>query len=367
MVSKGNLSSPNSGLLMPPPSFVPAGNKCEIVPTKKVDTNCDPVLLDDKDRIFDSLINNSTGTKVKRVHCSVPKTDVICYTNGDIAGSVHTKTLLRQQIHNKVYRKLPMFEHLKVAPKLGVEQLNNEVITHFTSMKRDEDHFKDKVMKIEHVDISRMGLPLRCSTPTPSIDGFTVVAGHEGKDEDDMSIESNDSDEWLTQLLVPFINKRSKKKTFMNKEEEKEKELPMKKENEDYFGESEGQIEVKEETMADTIEIKEEKEETEIRRRSEVQNEFEDEDEDMTEFNYRDDVDKSVGNMTLCRDWVQHSGNTNVPPPSKVSVPNNGDFGNTTLNITSVSHACPPKNWNQTIGRGVESVKSESKPIPMFV
>ena len=346
-ICKSNLSSPNSGVLMPPPNFVPVANKREVVRTKIVETNCkpSPVLLSDKDGIFDSLINPAAAVKVKRVHCSVPRSNIVCYTNGNVVGDVYTKSLLRQQIHNKMYRKMPMFEHLRVAPKLGMDDTKKEENNEFTTMKRDEEYFKNKLMKIEHVDVHSMGLPLRCSTPTPSIDGYTVMAGQEGKIEesDDISVDdTHDSDERLTEILIPFINKKSKNKRFMDKE--KEVSLVKEEYKEEYFSVVEGKFEETYEEKASLTEIKEE---------------------ELSEVRCEHEETKSIGNMTKCKQWVQHSGNTSEPPPSNVLDNNTGDFGNTTLNITSVSHGCQPKTGNQNIGRGVETFYSKPKPKPM--
>ena len=91
-------------------------------------------------------------------------------------------------------------------------------------LKVNLKHFSDKCMKIDDIDVEAIGRPMRSSTPTPSISGSTILAGHldyslDAFDDLDSTLhtqeksadsDENDSerDEFFNQYLPPSQRKQ---------------------------------------------------------------------------------------------------------------------------------------------------------------
>ena len=204
--------------------------------SNRVETKLFEEQLDSATDIFSSLLNqkeqvNKTNIvdnveKVKdtkpKVHCSVPKKDICCVVTTNMQNKIERRNAFRSYIRKKMFKWNTNIVNTRMAKKKSQfvtkpKQKRSMKRSHFFATNK---HFKTKNMKIESVDVMKMGLPLRCSTPTPSIDGFTVMGGHDGNRNDDISIEDaeddENEDEELNSMLNSFINKPTPKKKDIN-------------------------------------------------------------------------------------------------------------------------------------------------------
>ena len=125
-------------------------------------------------------VSNSPVQSVQRrkLRCAVPENDVLCFVTKNINTDEITKTLVQKQIREKLLKKkdtqlAPKKTDRTSRPKLTTQQ---KVSTY--GMKVNMKHFKKKKKEIDEIDVSFLEKPMRSSTPTPSIDGSTILAGN---------------------------------------------------------------------------------------------------------------------------------------------------------------------------------------------
>ena len=274
-------SSPRSGLLMPPPSIVPSKKTVpklsNVVGEVSNDLKNNTVMLTDKEDIFASL-NEPVALKSKHVtvkgHCSVPANTLKCFTNNSVPVDCVTKKKLRKQMAEKI-------NHAKKKWDMDIDEKDMKTCG-VRPLKKDEDHFKNKKLVIEHVDVFNMGLPMRSSTPTPSIGGTTVLAGQFDEENSDPECDASTSGEGSEEC---------------NGDEQLDTGFEIRRRSAD----------------------KEEGQDSKLKTPSEMQNSF-------------------------CRKWIEDNDKVHDPPPSVVSYTTNNNVSNSSLDITSVSHV--PKKQN---------------------
>ena len=312
-----NERSVDSEVLMPPPKVIPSNMHVhEIKQEPKVQQTNNSSKLDvksevatnitDKDNVFSSLLKT-------KVHCSVPKSDIICPINNTSSIVDEAKRLaFKNKLTRKIYGLPVNVVNTRIAPNLPIDSAKKTSVDNTKPkgsaepLRFDENHFKNKNLVIDSVDILNMGMPMRSSSPTPSIDGFTVLAGNKEEFPDSSTDESKSTDPDVREILAPYLKAalQKKPKKFMKKEEDCSK-------------------------------------------------------------NDRSKSEKAVA------EWVAENDNIFAPPPATPTVllyPATHSEG--LLDVTSVSQNKPPKPPTNNIGRGIgknTTLSTQMLPNRMFV
>ena len=161
-----------------------------------------------------------------RVHCSVPSQDVLCFTtNNNTDIDSYTKHLVCEQIKEKILSQQSTRINMRVTPtkSCGDKSVVNQNGKVGNVFKVERKKFKNKHMTIADINFEALQTPICCSTPTPSISGSTIVAGHfnvsiiddigdELPNYDD--IEENDNGKTdCDEILDEYLSKMNKKST----------------------------------------------------------------------------------------------------------------------------------------------------------
>ena len=189
-----------SPILMPPPMSVPKPqpkHKPQPQPQPQpqpeehqVPKSCPPVKVYGKGSIKTTNANVEVRTKSvpceRKVRCFVPSEDIPCYvTNRTNQIGEYTKQLVRYQIGKKIYaqpektEKPEMRINMRVTPEksAGTSKIDVSPVATSKQLKVNKKHFKEKNMTVDD-NFDYLQTPMRCSTPTPSVCGSTIMAGH---------------------------------------------------------------------------------------------------------------------------------------------------------------------------------------------
>ena len=342
--------SPASGVLMPPPTIIP-----DTPPQKTIkkllsskQTNTTKSVGHFNDDIFGSLLKDCP-TNSKKVHCSRPVKDISCSTNSSLPVDLVTKKKFISDLNAKIYGSdicdtTPMTnEKLENGRMFPVIRENG-----WQFQKRDEEHFSKKNLVIDNFDVNNMGLPMRCSTPTPSISGYTVMAGYcddeLDKNEDSIKVQnikrngyeseseaSETGDEFLNEVLSPYVKTGQRKKKFQ--------------------------------TPSTTKVVTTQGKET-CTTKQEVERNMRNAQMNMQHGN-------GVNN-TFCNNWVSENNAINDPPPSVATFLTQHDNVNESLlDITSATqlNIGPTDNLpvgNKSVGSGISVALMKQAPNIMF-
>ena len=172
----------------------------------------------------------------QKVHCSVPLNDVKCSITNKCFVDVKVQKHFQSEVKAKIYSQ-PKKQTLKIMPKLGTLESKRQRVSQLKKNfgKVDEEHFVTKKTEIDDLDLSRIPLPIRSSTPTPS--ETTIMAG---------SLEATqlekDMPQTLLEMGVTEEQSKNMKETELLKqqkiEEDRKKALEEKKKATDKFLES---------------------------------------------------------------------------------------------------------------------------------
>ena len=233
-----------SPMLMPPPTIVPA-IKQKVYSTKIFGSQ--KVTQGITKPVQEVLLGfDLNGTDHRKLRCFVPTKDVRCYITKDVADlDITTKKMVLSQIGNKIFKK----PNIRLTPNKQANSFGESHITNSSnknSIKIDTKHFATKNKSVGDLDIESLPTPIRCSMPTPSTDGSTILVGHLdfslGPDEselnskcedefeeteddadegdDDADDDDNDDDE----MFKEFINTPTRMNTVKHKKIYNEKE-----------------------------------------------------------------------------------------------------------------------------------------------
>ena len=182
--------SVESPILMPPPNAIP---KAPVLPKKLAQSREHSISAEVmanggvKSLKKGSIDGHDTNVPIKkvygktRVHCSVPSQDVLCFTtNNNTDIDEYTKHLVCEQIKEKILSQKSTRINMRVTPMKScgdksVVKQNGKVGNVFKVQRKK---FKNKHMTVADIDFEALQTPICCSTPTPSISGSTIVAGH---------------------------------------------------------------------------------------------------------------------------------------------------------------------------------------------
>ena len=200
----------SSPVLMPPPKKVPPFPSQIKLVRKESDPDFfaarpkdNSGTIREKERIGGK---NSVGVNIKPVvtkdqlRCYVPKEDVPCSVTTNVTNTdEYTKQFVKKQISKKIFRKAEKRVNMTVTPKRKDEGYALQERSSLTpkKFKLNEKHFSEKNMNVSDIDIDTLDRPIRCSTPTPSISGSTILAGHLDYtiDEMDTTLDRNEDNE----------------------------------------------------------------------------------------------------------------------------------------------------------------------------
>ena len=193
-IDGGNAVS--SPMLMPPPIGLPKPHPVEkFVPkmakNKEFSVGTSNKLAVLKQPNTDSNINNCyvERTFVQKNKYSKPTKDVKCFVTKNTDIDNETKVLISNQITRKIYTTPLSATAKKSGERVGIEvtkPLQSSKSESGNGLKMNDSYFTKKKMVIDEIDVESLK-PIRCSTPTPSVDGSTILAGHL-----DYSIDGNE-------------------------------------------------------------------------------------------------------------------------------------------------------------------------------
>ena len=111
-------------------------------------------------------------------HCSVSICDVTCSVTKNTDTDEYTRRLVQQQLATKIYTK----PNTRITPKKCAEDfgitITKSIQRKAPGLKFNKKHFIQKRTTVDEVDLHFLEQPLRCSTPTDSVDGLTILAGN---------------------------------------------------------------------------------------------------------------------------------------------------------------------------------------------
>ena len=175
-----------SPVLMPPPNSFAQYHKAIHMPANKSKPKIFPTLSSSKLCVkdafgFDTVDEFDSKLMVSYSHCSVPTNDVKFYVTSNNNIDAFTKNLVRYQISRKIYKQPGC--NTRPMPKKNSEDVGLDIDPSAQSsgasgMKRKRKYFKHKSLTVDDIDVSSLEQPMRCSTPTPSLGGTTILAGH---------------------------------------------------------------------------------------------------------------------------------------------------------------------------------------------
>ena len=125
----------------------------------------------------------------KKLRCLVPEEDIQCFRTNNSNMDSGSKKLIYYQIQKKIYTKPESNgdNFKRKNPTKCPEKFGNAVTKSYTDREKvlqkpdhfkfNKKHFRTKQMKIGDIDPDVLKTPIRCSTPTPSMDS-TILAGH---------------------------------------------------------------------------------------------------------------------------------------------------------------------------------------------
>ena len=159
----------------------------------------------------------------KKLRCFVPEKDIHCCLTNNTHLDEATKKLVRYQISNKIYnsgKTIMKMTPTKCSETLkGVDVKDLEVTAEIKSsgLKFGQEPFKKKKMHIDEIDVDSLKTPMRCSTPTPSLDASTIVAGHLDYSIEETQAESTEVPEPTSseEMLMKFVNVPSRPKPIV--------------------------------------------------------------------------------------------------------------------------------------------------------
>ena len=147
---------------------------------------CSPIADNSKDTKYNTgdcyLNSKDLLTNTKPVNCSVPTTDVKCYINNNVQLHSTTRKMMRQQDAKKIYTTPDnVLKNTQQTEKKNAEKLVMKVLEKLTGrhvpFKFNTQHFRQKNLEIDEVDVNFIERPMCSSTPTPGHDS-TILAGH---------------------------------------------------------------------------------------------------------------------------------------------------------------------------------------------
>ena len=217
-----------SPMLMPPPISVP---NVKFMPKISPVQSKPPPDSSKLDTCF-MFSNNQTGanntTNMSSVNkkelkvakkVSFPMDDVKCFITNHTDIDDFTKNSVQYQIHQKIYTTPG--NNIRLMPKKCAESFGIQITKAIKSsagyMKMNKYHFLKKKKYVDDIDVEYLMTPIRCSTPTPSHDGSTILAGHLYYSIDKMSAtkemdaKSEDENDPLAHVLQNIKIKPSKR------------------------------------------------------------------------------------------------------------------------------------------------------------
>ena len=169
--------------------------------------------------------------------CSVPSKDVQCYISTNVNDTdSYTKHFVKSQISKKIYAWPEKHLNMHVTPNKCAEDFGMK--TNFTSIgvKINKKHFKEKIMDIDDIDVESLARPMRSSTPTLSISGSTILAGHldwslDELDDDNSTLNkvetgSDDNTDSDDEMFQQYLQRPRQRSAHSNKQQTPEKKNP---------------------------------------------------------------------------------------------------------------------------------------------
>ena len=160
-------------------------------------------------------------------HCSVPVSDVRCYFNNNINIDNSTKNNVHYQIQQQMYSRQQQSLNVCQTPKKCAEDFRINVTEAIkssgTGLKMNMEHFHQKKLNINEIEVDSLLQLIRCSTPT-NLDASTILAGHFDCTIDEMDVICNsavksfetDSDDSLNKYLNSHVHDQRPKETKRN-------------------------------------------------------------------------------------------------------------------------------------------------------
>ena len=162
-----------SPTLMPPPKIVPKIQPVPVIRDTKI------TMKGSINNVITDTSSDDNGFTVRKLRCYVPSKDVLCSVNKNVNIDNCTKKLVTNQISNKIFSKPLEVGHgtnRKPVENSVVEVAGEPKTAH--SVKFNKKYFAHKNMKVDDIDLVCLQKPMRSSTPTPSVDESTIMAGN---------------------------------------------------------------------------------------------------------------------------------------------------------------------------------------------